>query len=169
MQYFKEKDDKYFARPGNSNSAGSRFPQIALVFVPIIVGIFVYLQASKTKGVSQSIMPIILLFSIFTIANLISFFLKKAGLGAGITVDQIERTIKYKRPGAQRRSLSIDSIREISLKVNSDKAATLSLITLDDQRHFLNASRDVMMMRQFTDELSTLISVTVNEEAISSS
>ncbi len=167
MQYFKEKNDKYFAKLGKS--AGSPFPRVALVLVPMIAGIFIYVQSSQTKGASLGSMPIVMLMSIFTIANLIAFTLRKAGLGAGVTVDQMERTIKYKRPGTQRKSLSMDSVQKISLKVNSDKAATLSLITLDGQMHFLNASRDVMMMRQFADELSTLISVTVNEEAISNS
>ncbi len=167
MQYFKEKNDTYFAKLGNS--AGSPFPRVALVLLPVIAGIFFYLQSAQTKGSSQGNMPIIMLMSIFTIANLIAFALRKAGLGSGITIDQMERTIKYKRPGAQRKTLSIDSIQKISLKVNTDKAATLSLITLDGQRHFLNASRDVMMMRQFADELSALVSITVNEEAISSS
>lgn len=166
MQYFNQKNGKYFAKLGNSNSAGSRFPKIAILLVPMIAGIFFYLQSSPAKGGSQDNMPIMMLVGIFTVANLIAFALRKAGLGSGITIDQMERTLKYKRPGAQRKSLSIDSIQKISLMVNPEKAATLSLITLDGQRHFLNASRDVMMVRQFADELSALISITVNEEAI---
>ena len=169
MQYFNEKNGKYFAKLGNSNSAGSRLPKIMIALVPLVAGLFFYLQSAPTKGGPQSSMPIIMLAGIFTVGNLIAFALRKAGLGSGITIDQMERTIKYKRPNAQRKSLSIDSIQKISLRVNSDKAGTLSLITLDGQRHFLSASRDVMMLRQLTDELSALISITVDEEAISGS
>ncbi len=167
MEYFKEKNGRYFAKGGATRSKVGSYVGIVMLLAPLVIGSIVYLQMPAGKGGSPDTKVIVAAAGILVLSNVISLVLKRAGLGAGITVDQMDRTIKYKRPGTQRVSLYIDSVSKISLKVNQNKAAVLSLITRDDKSHFLNASTDVMMMRQLADELSTLISVTVSEETIS--
>ncbi len=78
----------------------------------------------------------------------------------------MERKISFRRPGTQRKTMDIDSIQKILLKINPGKAALLSLVSLHGTSHLLSVSRDPAKMRRFADELSTLISITVHEETM---
>lgn len=166
MEFFREKNGRYFASTGNAGARGKPGTAIALGMLPLIIFAAVFYQTSQGKGSTPNIMTIILAIGIFIIANLISFFLKRAGLGAGITVDQMERKISFRRTGTQKKAMSIDSIQKLLLKINPGKAALLSLVSLDGTSHLLRVSRDPEKMRRFADELSTLISITVHEEAV---
>lgn len=164
MEYFREKDGKYFSK---ATSAAGGKPVIAVVagIIPLIIFAGIFYQTSQLKGGASGNMRVVFIASTFVFINLIAFFFRKAALGSGIIVDQMERTVKYKRPHGQRRTLDMDSIQKINLEVKEGKAAVLSLISSDGNSLYLNCSTDVMMIRQMADELATLISVTVNEEA----
>lgn len=166
MEFFREKNGRYFAGTGNSGTGGKPGLTIALGILPLVIFGAVFYQTSQVKGSAESNIHIILAIGIFIIANLIGFFLRRNGLGAGITVDQMERKISFRRPGTQRKTMDIDSIQKILLKINPGKAALLSLVSLHGTSHLLSVSRDPAKMRRFADELSTLISVTVLEETM---
>lgn len=164
MEYFIERNGRFFAKAGNTYPAGSPIIRIALTLIPMGVIAAVYFHSSVSKSPTSDSTLIIPIVAIIILSNLIAFFIKKAGFSAGITVDQMERTISIQRPGMQRTSMNFDSIEEITLRVDPGKAAVLSLISRDGTSHLLYLSRDPMAMRQMADELSTLISVTVSEE-----
>ncbi|MEA3267448.1 MAG: hypothetical protein U9P42_10990 [Candidatus Fermentibacteria bacterium] len=166
MEFFSEKNGKYYAAAGSGGKGGKSILTRMAGIVPLIVlGIYFYLnQPGKSENPIN--MTVIMAIGILIFSSLIAFFLKKAGLGAGITVDQMERKITYSRPGNQRKSISMDSIQKILLKTKAGKYAVLSLVSLDGSDHILSFSRDLNRMRRMADELSTLISVTVNEETM---
>ncbi|MCD4707203.1 MAG: hypothetical protein K8S62_05635 [Candidatus Sabulitectum sp.] len=167
MEYFIERNGRFFAKTGNTGSAVSPIFRIVLTLIPMGVVAAVYFQSSVSKNSTSDSTFIIPIVAIIILSNLIAFIFKKAGFSAGITVDQMERTISIHRPGTQRTSMTFDSIEEITLRVDPGKAAVLSLISRDGTSHLLNLSRDPMAMRQMADELSSLISVTVSEEPFS--
>ncbi len=169
MEYFKEKNGKYVSKLTSSNSPGKIFPAIAVAVLPLIVGGIIYFNSVKTADFSMESNPIFKSIGILMVVNLAALFFRKIGITSGITVDQMERTVKYKRPGAQQKTLDLDTIRKIKLQINPGKAAVLSLVTQEGKDSFLTASKDIMMIRQMADELSALISVTVAEESVSSS
>lgn len=168
VEFFNEKNGRYFAKVGNMGTGGKPVIKIALGAIPLVIFGFLFFQTSQGngKGATPDNTPIIIGAGIFILANLIGLFLRKAGFSAGITVDQMERTITFKRPGTQRRTMNIDSIQKILLKTKQGSAAALSLTSLDGTNHLLCVSRKPDEMRRMANELSTLVSVTVNEETI---
>lgn len=166
MEFFREKNGRYFAGTGNSGTGGKPGLSIALGILPLVIFAAVFYQTSQAKGSAGNNIHIMLAIGIFIVANLLGFFLRRAGFGAGITVDQMERQISFRRPGTQRKTMYIDSIEKILLQINPGKAALLSLVSRQGASHLLSVSRDPAKMRRFADELSTLISVTVSEEAV---
>ncbi|MCK5035657.1 MAG: hypothetical protein KAS73_07190 [Candidatus Sabulitectum sp.] len=168
MEFFNEKNGRYFAKAGNMGIGGKPVIAIAMGILPIIIfgAIFLLTPQDQGKGDITNNIHIIIAAGIFVLANLIGFFIRKAGLGSGITVDQMERTITFKRPGTQRRTMNIDSIQKILLKTIQGSAAMLSLTSLDGNNHLLSVSRNPDQMRRMADELSTLTSITVYEETM---
>ncbi|MCD6587573.1 MAG: hypothetical protein J7K88_03385 [Candidatus Fermentibacteraceae bacterium] len=164
MEYFKEKNGKYYASLGGKNQNSSRAVSIAVTAIPFIIFGVVYFNTVKADGGPSVNTPMIAAAAILIIVNLFAFFLRKIGVASGIVVDQMERIISFRRPGTQKKSMSLDSVQKISLKVNYGKAASLNIVTPDGKNYLLLASADVQMMRQLADELSTLISLTVDEE-----
>lgn len=166
MEFFREKNGRYFAVTGNTGTRGKPGIAIALGILPLVIFAAVFYQTSQAKGSAGNNIHIMLAIGIFILANLLGFFLRRAGLGSGITVDQLERKISFRRPGTQRKTMYIDSIEKILLQINPGKAALLSLIPRQGTGHLISISRDPARMRRLADELSTLISVTVSEEAV---
>ncbi len=168
MEFFREKNGRYFAKAGNMGTGGKPVMAIALGILPLVIFGAVFFQTSQGngKGGTTDNIQIIIAAGIFILANLVGLFIRKAGFGAGITVDQMERTITFKRPGTQRRTMNIDSIQKILLKTMHGSAAMLSLTSLNGSDHLLNVSRNPDQMRRMADELSTLTSVTVYEETM---
>ncbi len=164
MQYFKEKNGIYKAKFGKRNSAASIFPGIAMVLLPLIVGSIIYYQSSQPKSGSTENIPMMFGLGILIVINLIGFLVRKAGAGAGIAVDLVDRTLKFRRAGLHRQVLNIDSIQEIKLKVSPGKISVFTLLTRDEQEHLLTISKNVTMIRELANELSALISVTVSCE-----
>ncbi|MCK5840653.1 MAG: hypothetical protein KAH31_00685 [Candidatus Sabulitectum sp.] len=168
MEFFSEKNGRYFAKVGNMGTGGKPVMAIAMGIIPLVIFGFVFYQTSQGngKGVTTNNIHIIIAVGIFILANLIGLFIRKAGLGTGITVNQMERTITFKRPGTQRRTMNIDSIQKILLKTMHGSAAMLTLISLDGTNHLLSVSRKPDEMRRMADELAALISITVSEETV---
>lgn len=137
-----------------------------MVLVPLIVGSFIYFQSSQSKGGSTENTPMMFGIGVFIVINLIGFLVRKAGAGAGIAVDLMDRTLKYRRAGLHRQLLNIDSIQEIKLKVSPGNISVFSLVTRDEQEHLLTVSKNETMIKELADELSALISVTVSCEEL---
>ncbi|MCK5786494.1 MAG: hypothetical protein KAH54_08035 [Candidatus Sabulitectum sp.] len=169
MEFFTEKDDgKYSAKIVNMSTGGKPVMAIVMGILPVIIfgAIFLLTPQDQGKGGTTNNIHIIIAAGIFILASLIGLFIRKAGFGAGITVDQMERSITFKRPGTQKRTMDIDSFQKILLKTRQSSAAVLSLVSRDGNSHLLGVSRNPDQMRRMADELSTLISVTVSEEAM---
>lgn len=164
MEYFKEKNGKYYASLSGRNQTSSLAVSIAVTAAPLVIFGIVYFNTLKADGGPPVNTPMVAAAGILIFVNLIAFFLRKIGFAAGIVVDQMERIISFRRPGTQKKTLNIDSIHKISLKVNYGKAASLNLVSADGRNYLLFVTADVQMMRQLADELSTLISLTVDEE-----
>lgn len=163
MIYFHEKNNKYYAKAKGSTMSAPPLLRILPALVPIIaIGFFVY-QNSNSKMPTSNIFPVVGMISIFLVANIIAYILKSKGLGAGIVIDQMERTISFKNPRGRRNVINYDTVRNIKLETKGNAVAVLKLDTLDAEPYFLFATKDMQMARQMADELSILISATVNE------
>ncbi len=166
MVYFQEKNNKYYSKIKGSTISPPIFIRILPAIIPIIA-IGVYLYGNNTSKMEFSnIFPLVSMISIFIVANLIAYVFKSKSFGAGIVIDQMERTISFKKPGGRRNVLNYDTVRQIKLETKSNVAAVIKLDTLDSVDFFLFATRDVQMARQMADELSILISATVNETVL---
>ncbi len=166
MLYFHEKNNKFYLKVKGSTMSSPTFMRILPAIIPIIV-VAVYLyQNNQSKMQFSNVLPVAGMISIFVVANLITHILKSKGLGAGIVIDQMERTISFKKPGGRRNVLNYDTVRNIKLETKNNVAAVIKLDTLDTEEFFLFATRDVQMARQLADELSTLISATVSETVL---
>ena len=168
MEFFREKNGKYFSKAGNNGQGGKPVLTIAMGILPVVIfgAIFFLTPQDQGKSGTTNNIHIIIAAGIFILANLIGLFIRKAGFGAGITVDQMERRISFKRLRIQRRTMDIDSIQKILLQTKQGSVAALSLISLDGDSHLLSVSRNPDQMRRMADELATLISVSVSEEAM---
>jgi hypothetical protein len=165
VEYFKEKNGKYYASLGGRNRNTSQAVSIAVAAIPFVIFGAVYFNTVKADGGPPGNTPMIAAAGILVFVNLIAFFLRKIGFAVGIAVGQMERIISFRRPGTQKKTMTVDSIHKISLRVNYGKAASLSLVSADGKNYLLLTTADVQMLRQFADELSTLISLTVDEES----
>ena len=166
MIYFQEKNNKFYSKVKGSTMSTPAFMRILPALVPIIaIGFFVY-QNSSTKMPMSNIFPIVGMISIFIVANIIAIVLRSKGLGAGIVIDQMERTISFKKPGGRRNVLNYDTVRNIKLETKQNAVAVIKLDTLDTSEFYLFGTQDVQMARQLADELSILISATVSETVL---
>jgi len=165
LEYFKEKNGKYCMSLSGKNQGSSLATSIAVTAIPLVVFGVIYLKTVSAEGNSSNNTPMIAAAGMLLIVNLIAFFLRRIGTSSGITVDQMQRIISFKRPGASKETMSIDSFQKISLKVNQGKTASLNLVTSEGKSYLLLTTTDIQMMRQLADELSTLVSLTVIEES----
>lgn len=166
MLYFQEKNNKFYSKAKGSTMSPPTFMKVLPAIIPmIVIGVFVY-RNNMSKMQFSNVLPVAGMISIFIVANLITHILKSKGLGAGIVIDQMERTISFKKPGGRRNVLNYDTVRNIKLETKNNVAAVIKLDTLDSEQFFLLATRDVQMARQMADELSILISATVSETVL---
>jgi hypothetical protein len=165
MEYFKEKNGKYVASTCTQRQGNSLVINIAVTSVPLVVFSIVYFSILSKQGGAPDNTPLISFASVLIVVNLMSFLFGKFSSASEIEVDQMERTICFRKPGPRNKTISIDSVQKIRLKVRYGKAASLSLVSADEKNYLLLPSADIQMARQFADELSTLISLIVYEES----
>ena len=176
MVYFREKNGNYYAK--NLSGGASRSPVLRIIFslFPVIILGGIYLTAVRKDGKPEEMLPIVIGISIFLFTSVLSLFLRKIGFGAGITVDQMHGTVSCKLPGGQKHVIPIASVKEIGLQyagsINPDTTSYtgtgkvrgfLFLLTRDEKKFTVMYGNNAIEMRQFADELSILISATVNE------
>ena len=163
MEFFNEKNGKYFAESISGNPTTRTAVRMGMVLIG--AGVFAYvLFLSPMKDQIQDRTPLLIGMGVFLFVNLISVFLRSAGLGSGVVVDQMNSTVSYRKPGGNRQSVPLSSLKSIIITVVPMKASILSLEKAQGGRHIVMYSSDPMKMRMFADELSTLTSLTVNEE-----
>jgi len=176
VEYFTEKNGKYYSRKSSGGNRRSAYVRIPLTVVPVFVMLGIYVISLKNGAGQEDLFPIIIGISFFLIIALLSFFLRKMGFGAGIIVDQMQGRLSFKLPTGQRHTIPIDKIKEIGLQhsrnsVSADRSTPgnskiftlLFLLTRDDKKHPVMYGRNAMEIRQFADELSILVSATVRE------
>ena len=180
MEYFSEKNGRYVSKgiPG-SGSSRSSIVRIIITLIPVLVfgGIYLSMQSNNAGMKNMDIKdmtPFILVIGIFMITNIFFAFIRKAGLTAGVIVDQMQGTVLYKRPGGHRHSVPLLSLKEIGLQIaGADRygvttgkgmgGGVLFLVTRDEKKHPIAFGRDSIKLRQVADELSILTSLSVNE------
>ena len=163
MEFFREKNGKFYADSLSGNKAGKNAFRFIILFMAA-GGFAAYIFLSPDKQDLPDKTPLIIGFSIFLFTNLIAMGLRKAGHGSGIIVDQMNSTISYRKPGGNRHSVPFSALKNIIISIVPEKASVLCLANYDGTRHVVMYSSDTMQMRQLADELSSLVSITVDEE-----
>jgi hypothetical protein len=176
VEYFNEKNGRYFSRKLSAGIGNSQVIRVVISLIPVFVMAGVYILALKDGAKSGDLIPIIIGASLFLFASILSFILRRSGFGAGIIVDQMQGTVSCRLPGGQKHVVPIASVKEIGLQhaESSNPGTTfgtgtakahglLFLVTQDDRKFPVMYGSNAMEMRQLADELSVLISVTVNE------
>ncbi len=163
MEFFREKNNKYYADSISGNPTARSAIRIGMLFVAAGVFAFVIFLSPAKEDISDRT-PLIIGMGVFLLVNLISVLLRRAGHGSGVIVDQMNGTVSYRKPGGNRHTVPLSSLNGIILTVIPMKASILNLEKSGGGRHIVMYSSDTMKMRMFADELSTLTSLTVSEE-----
>lgn len=164
MEFFKEKNGRFHAQPISGPGARSPVLRFVVTLIPlaIIAGLYFYSPVGEKGSADRT--PLIIGGCIVLFSNIISLGIRKAGFGSGIAVDQMTGSLTFRKPGGNRTKVQITDLKEIILNTVPGKASILCLLKRDNTRYILMYARDTMQLRQLADELSTLTSLTVNEE-----
>jgi hypothetical protein len=163
MEFFRERNGKYHADSLAEGAPGKAALRMGIMFV--VMGVFAFTMFfSQARNQIQDKTPLLIGLSVVVFANLISLGLRRAGHGSGITVDQMNGTVSFRKPGGNRITVETASLSEIVIDIVPMKASVLCLEKNGGGRYVVMYSGDEMKMRMLADELSTLISLTVREE-----
>ncbi len=164
MEFFKEKNGRFQAKPISGPGARSPVLRFVVTLIPlaIIAGLF-YFSPVGAKG-STDRTPLIIGGCIVLFSNIITLGIRKAGFGSGIAVDQMTGSVIFRKPGGNRTTVQVTDLKEIVINTVHGKASILCLLKRDNSRYIVMYAKDTMQLRQLANELSTLTSLTVNEE-----
>ena len=173
MDYFEENSGKYISQKVPGMPGGSPLIRVVLMIIPMLVLAVVYMQTGPKERDFQTFLPFISIGSVFALSFVLSFFLRNRGYKAGIVVDQMQGTITFRRPGAQRHSVPISEAREIGVQLSgsgmypeSKSSGGLSILYLvleaGGKLPMLYSKRSYEL-RRFADELAIITSLTVRE------
>lgn len=164
MEFFQEKNGVYHADPISGSGGKGTILRILVSLIPL--GVIAYLLYSSPMGKqgSENRIPLIIGAGMFLFTNLLMFVLKKAGFRSGISVNQMDGTLAFRKPGGNKISVQITSLNKIVIDTVPMKASVLCLSKAAGGRHVVMFSKDTMQLRQLADELSTLTSLSVSEE-----
>ncbi len=163
MDFFREKNNRYIADSLSGNPGARSTLRIGILFIAAGVFAFVVFLSPMNKDLPDKT-PLIIGMGVFILVNIIAILLRSAGHGSGIIVDQMNGTLSYRKPGGNRHTVTLSSLKGIMLSMIPGRAAILSLEKADGGRHIVMYCSDTMKMRMFAGELSTLTSLTVTEE-----
>ncbi len=157
MEYFKDQGDKYFAK---SLGGVSRLRPVILL-VPLIIVVAVVFSSSGNDGRGATML--LAAGGVVVFSMLLSMVLQKAGHGPGITVDQINRTISYKRQRTGVRKVRIQDAKDISCLTASGVFAVIFLNMKQGSRILLMQSPEQDRLKALAEELSALTSLSLNK------
>jgi len=165
MEFFQEKNGRFFANPIAGGAARGPLFRFFIMLVPLGIIAFVFYLTPAGKQGAPDRTPLMIGAAIIIFSNLMSIFMRKAGIGAGITVDQMNGTVTFRTPGGSKKTVPVSSLKRIIINTIPGKAAILCLEnSSDNSRHMVMYARDSIKLRILADELSTLTSLTVAEE-----
>jgi len=164
MEFFREKNGRFHAQPITGSGARSPIVRFVVTLIPIAILAGLYFLSPLGEKGSADRTPLILGGAVVLFGNVVSFFLRSAGFGSGITVDQMNGTISFRKPGGNRTTVQVTSLKNITINTIPGKASILCLSKPDKSRYVVMFSKDTDKMRRLADEFSSLTSLTVTEE-----
>ncbi len=173
LEYFAQDDGKYVSKGLPGMAGGSGAVRIAISILPIVVMAGIFFKSAGGVVDTETMFPFLIMGSVFILSSIIAAVIRRKSHGSGVVVDQMKGTITYRKPGGQRYTVPLSTVREIGLQTSGEDlyaysekkkiGALVYLMTMDDKRIPLAYSRQGHEFRQFADELSVITSLPVRE------
>jgi hypothetical protein len=173
LEYFTQDAGRYVSRSLPGMAGGSGVARIAISILPIMVIAGIFFSSTGRGADTETMFPFLIMGSVFILSSIIAAVIRRKSHGSGVVVDQMKGTITYRKPGGQRNTVSLSTVREIGIQISgrdmyscSEKSyigALIYLMTMEDKRIPLAYSRKGHEFRQFADELSIITSLPVRE------